>query len=337
MIPSLPLELNDYIVDYLHNDTRFLGSCALTCRTWLVAARYHRFREPIVETDEDLMAFGKLVALSPTLGPVVRRLRISRFTSAVLCSALPALPALTTLELDDCDFESGDFTSVDAKLPALQELTMELCTIGLDTLAQLLSALSGLKRLSIAQPYAILPGVPVLGRLDSLRSLRLDFCDLMLGEDAKVLVDWLLSTLQPQQLLTLHVIRLYDPRPMQPLFDTFGPGGLEHATIELYYLEGIATTGFRLERCVNLRSLSIELGNHTEWEGNTMDLRWSSLLISQLNSPSLETITLTVITRPFEPQDDWEFNDIQALDWQSINCTHQRRRAEMRISEGSSD
>ncbi|KAJ6535073.1 hypothetical protein B0H19DRAFT_964200, partial [Mycena capillaripes] len=40
---SLPRELCDLVVDYLHADRASLGSCALVCRAWVPASRFHLF------------------------------------------------------------------------------------------------------------------------------------------------------------------------------------------------------------------------------------------------------------------------------------------------------
>ncbi|OBZ70543.1 hypothetical protein A0H81_09250 [Grifola frondosa] len=39
----VPPELTDQIIDHLHDDTRALRQCSLTCRSWLPAARCHLF------------------------------------------------------------------------------------------------------------------------------------------------------------------------------------------------------------------------------------------------------------------------------------------------------
>ncbi|KAH9831578.1 uncharacterized protein C8Q71DRAFT_781370 [Rhodofomes roseus] len=328
MIASLPPELNDHILDYLHKDSRSLGACALTCRAWLATARYHRFRDIRVETDAKLTALRDLVAPSPALGLVVRRLRIYNSISPLRCSKFPSLPTLTTLVLCGCGFRLGDLAGIGVKLPALQELSMSLCGVDLDALAEFLSSISGLTIFSLAQSYLIRPlydGVPVVGHLDSLRTLRLDFSGLPRGKRTYYgPVDWFVSTLQPQQIQTLHVIHLADPRPIpvQPLFDTFGPGSLEHLFLGLYFFSDAATIGFTLEPCVNLRT--IELGHFTNQESDPRVLKWPSVLISQLDSPSLETLTLTMGTRPLSPRSNWQFKDFRALEWQSIVSTLRR-------------
>ena len=43
--PYVPAELTDIVVDLLHDDEESLATCALVCKGWLPAARYHLFRE----------------------------------------------------------------------------------------------------------------------------------------------------------------------------------------------------------------------------------------------------------------------------------------------------
>ncbi|KAJ6550848.1 hypothetical protein DFH09DRAFT_988700, partial [Mycena vulgaris] len=40
---ALPRELCDFVVDYLHAERPTLGSCALVCRAWVPASRFHLF------------------------------------------------------------------------------------------------------------------------------------------------------------------------------------------------------------------------------------------------------------------------------------------------------
>ncbi|KAH9915123.1 uncharacterized protein B0H18DRAFT_915170, partial [Fomitopsis serialis] len=75
----LPPELTDRIIDYLHTDVHSLCACALTCRTWLPAARYHRFRSVSVAHEEGIATFETLVASSPAIGHIVEDLEISFF------------------------------------------------------------------------------------------------------------------------------------------------------------------------------------------------------------------------------------------------------------------
>ncbi|EIW78455.1 hypothetical protein CONPUDRAFT_167459 [Coniophora puteana RWD-64-598 SS2] len=74
----IPPEMTDYIIDHLHDDTPALGACALVCRSWLPAARFHLFSSVSVHPwKKD--AFLALLASSTQGGPP----RLDSFASSV--------------------------------------------------------------------------------------------------------------------------------------------------------------------------------------------------------------------------------------------------------------
>lgn len=44
IVPRLPPELTDLVIDFLRDDIYALANCSLTCRAWLPRARLHKFR-----------------------------------------------------------------------------------------------------------------------------------------------------------------------------------------------------------------------------------------------------------------------------------------------------
>jgi len=44
-MPALPNEVQDRILDFLHDDKLALKACALVCRTWVPTSRFHLFRQ----------------------------------------------------------------------------------------------------------------------------------------------------------------------------------------------------------------------------------------------------------------------------------------------------
>lgn len=48
MVPELPPELLDIIIDYGYSDRRMLATCALVCKAWLQSSRYHLFRTTVI-------------------------------------------------------------------------------------------------------------------------------------------------------------------------------------------------------------------------------------------------------------------------------------------------
>ncbi|OCH89027.1 hypothetical protein OBBRIDRAFT_694338, partial [Obba rivulosa] len=41
MSPEIPIELHEYIIDFLWDDLSTLRNCALVCRDWRPTCRYH--------------------------------------------------------------------------------------------------------------------------------------------------------------------------------------------------------------------------------------------------------------------------------------------------------
>lgn len=74
---ALPRELCDAIIDHLHANPAALRACALVCRTWVPASRYHLF-EGIFLSQKCALRAARLNALlaSPrgTIAPAVRAL-----------------------------------------------------------------------------------------------------------------------------------------------------------------------------------------------------------------------------------------------------------------------
>ena len=43
--PVVPNEIQDYILDFIHDSKPALSTCALVCKSWVATSRYHLFRE----------------------------------------------------------------------------------------------------------------------------------------------------------------------------------------------------------------------------------------------------------------------------------------------------
>jgi hypothetical protein len=75
--PALPQELCDFVVDHMHAERPALGACALVCRAWVPASRFHLFEHISLTRDEGHAAarLNDLLA-SPhaTIAGAVRRL-----------------------------------------------------------------------------------------------------------------------------------------------------------------------------------------------------------------------------------------------------------------------
>ncbi|KAH9831581.1 uncharacterized protein C8Q71DRAFT_293050 [Rhodofomes roseus] len=81
-----------------------------------------------------------------------------------------------------------------------------------------------------------------------------------------------------------------------------------------------------LEPCTNLRTITIELLSGEPPE-HTKIVKCASVLVSQLHSPFLDTITLRIDNNPYSvvwEGDDWNFDHLRMVDWRSINDTLER-------------
>ncbi|PCH43746.1 hypothetical protein WOLCODRAFT_164690 [Wolfiporia cocos MD-104 SS10] len=106
MGPQIPQELCEFFIDYLHDDTRALSACSLTCRAWLLTARYHRFHAIIISYDYGRWYhLQELLVANPYLAPLIQSLRINHTTGIQTTRNQPpvftVLPSLKELMLDN--------------------------------------------------------------------------------------------------------------------------------------------------------------------------------------------------------------------------------------------
>ncbi|KAI0758740.1 hypothetical protein C8Q74DRAFT_1209427 [Fomes fomentarius] len=76
MVATLPVEVEERIIDKLHYHVDALQNCALTCRRWRPRTRYHLFAAIRVTTKDELLLLYALLSQSPHLLPLVRSLTI---------------------------------------------------------------------------------------------------------------------------------------------------------------------------------------------------------------------------------------------------------------------
>ncbi|KAF7358489.1 hypothetical protein MVEN_00899400 [Mycena venus] len=164
----LPRELCDLVVDYLHAERVALGSCALVCRAWVPASRFHLFEHISLSDNEGYVAarLDELLA-SPhaTFAPAVRSLKFYNALSPVqmrnprtghvqvktLLQTVPRIVQLTqirSLVLSDLPF---DILSAFSKVQTL-------CLVGItagSALLRLAPHLPSLTHLTLKRVHAI--------------------------------------------------------------------------------------------------------------------------------------------------------------------------------------
>ena len=71
MVPYIPLELAEAVIDHLSDSHPDLRACSLVCRHWLPRSRVHLFREIHFGKKEDLYSLTRLLKAEPTLPPLI--------------------------------------------------------------------------------------------------------------------------------------------------------------------------------------------------------------------------------------------------------------------------
>ena len=100
MLPAIPQELSDTILDFLHDDMAALCSAGLVCRSWLPASRFHLFSE--IELNRQINGHRVLLeaicAECSTIPPYIRYLEIYGDESQFVDETLLRLPLLSNLK-----------------------------------------------------------------------------------------------------------------------------------------------------------------------------------------------------------------------------------------------
>ncbi|KAI0958762.1 hypothetical protein AcV7_004481 [Taiwanofungus camphoratus] len=78
MVPNLPPELYDRIIDHLHDDRAALAACSLASRAFLQTARYHRFAHTVLDPVSATTFHPLLLASLARMGGRPRVLRVPR-------------------------------------------------------------------------------------------------------------------------------------------------------------------------------------------------------------------------------------------------------------------
>lgn len=102
IMATLPHEILDHILDYLHDDPRTLGLCALASRVLLQTSRYHRFNGLHIGL-HNIRIIMPLLNASPDLAQTITSLTMSSASrspvSHEILSTLQSLPALTKISV----------------------------------------------------------------------------------------------------------------------------------------------------------------------------------------------------------------------------------------------
>ncbi|KAJ3552870.1 hypothetical protein NM688_g3927 [Phlebia brevispora] len=157
MMPLLPHELSDRIIDFLHDDRSTLSKVSLVCRSFLPATRYHRFSN-LVLVGSRIERFNQLLDISPNLGAFVSNLVLNsglshtvwrRLSAETLSNMLQRMPALQFLDLRFLRLQD-EVMDLIGTIKVLHSLSLVGCNVpSADSLAYLLGRLESLVRLEV--------------------------------------------------------------------------------------------------------------------------------------------------------------------------------------------
>lgn len=279
LLPRLPPELCDRIIDFLYNSPRALSACCLTCRSWVPASRFHRFRSifltpfraerflHILETNPDTAYYVETVVVHfQGRDPTATLLELQEGSAETLRRVFEQLHAVTSLMITRL-FITPKMTDLFSVLAAsVKSLDLVDILIGdpisLDTM---ISAFPSLEKIVTADKMVL--DVTTSGRStvvlpSSIRTLRLNF---PYGPHAFPMSSWLHS-----KNLTQHVRKLIVdvPTPLIQrrldtitkvsfalLFDTFGPA-LETLELNMPQSLRLSDIPFTFKHCTSLRHIT---------------------------------------------------------------------------------
>lgn len=243
---KLPPELDDIILDHLHDDRAALSNCALVRRSWLPTARYHRWRnlhltcvenglrdvERIIEGCPDIVRHVQTVVLSQKKGEVCQWYDLHLLHSAL--ETVSHFPSLTEFTLDGLWFgvsKQGQFTPRSVTLPSVRRLRLSSCTFdAFEDIQQLCDAFTALSCLQLDGVWwgrwgpdrglATSVASDASPSASTLKELELGSC---FSRDK--IIDWLLNTLPSEpsiETLVLPLVGAYDTR-LKDLLNFIGP------------------------------------------------------------------------------------------------------------------
>ncbi|KAI0699687.1 hypothetical protein BC835DRAFT_1518376 [Cytidiella melzeri] len=124
---SLPQELLDYTIDFLHDDAEALASCSLVSRQWNSSAKHHLFSFIHLSGREKLLAFLELIRSPNSICAHIRGLQVNGqysklrpvVTVDLLSTIFNSLPFLAHLTLVHVHLTRIEYPNNRAALPAI--------------------------------------------------------------------------------------------------------------------------------------------------------------------------------------------------------------------------
>ncbi|EPS96519.1 hypothetical protein FOMPIDRAFT_1053165 [Fomitopsis schrenkii] len=323
LLPRLPPELCDRIIDHLFFDRRTLSACALTCRAWLPASRLHLFRHIRLQANT-IPPFLSILIENPAIGVYVEDLMIlvgsqgftipeviQMKTLQSLKEILDRLPAVKSLRIPVFFRISVMETLILSALSkSLQAISFSgLFITDLQALSELLASFPHLQSVGISNEVLWLPAIRLPPpRVDQdttslpLRHLRI--CVPPREHGAEEFVKWLdwrfrLSEVRSACIRYGEQFRSRGlPSGVSHLLSKLGPS-LEK--LELVMPRDARIKGMHLDlgRCTNLKHISFPGTKRYKdcphmHNGHYFFPTWAAAFLSRVRTDSVRTISFTI-------------------------------------------
>lgn len=238
---NLPAELDDIILDHLHDDRATLAKCSLVRHSWLPTARYHTWRDlRLTCSEKELNELGRVLEASPSVARLVHGVVLAQAkTDAcqwydlnllhLALSTLSHFPAVSSITLDGLWFGVSQPTRAQPiTLPSIRSLTISSCTFDTFDVHQLCGTFPSLSSLHLDGVWwgrwALDDRAPASE--NDLSSPAPVLKELYLGScfSRDKVIEWLLTSLPRPSIETLRlpVVSAYDTR-LRDLLAFLGP------------------------------------------------------------------------------------------------------------------
>ncbi|KAI8969565.1 hypothetical protein BD414DRAFT_258923 [Trametes punicea] len=336
-MPELPAEVVDHVLDYLHDDPQTPAACALAARVMLPTSRFHRFGELVLNG----RCFGRLKRLldaAPDLAPVVTSVRLyfSPMSIRAPLAILSQLPSLSSLGIGTTHMMDRSFIQNVSLVPAYVPHITSLYLLGPQEAGslELISTLSSFKSLKEIALWGILlkPGEVLEESLQNVAPPLGLRCLKFRGSECAALVGrWLKAHVFHVRLESLHVNTRhhFDVEQFVGLSALWSDYIKDLDLIHLICLGARLVTIFHCQPSENRENCVFRFAFDDMYNEDNRSLPWISDILTQLSSPRLRRITLSLIVGNVDLHflnsecavhdlSSACFNEMRVLYWESI-------------------
>lgn len=192
---SLPLELVDRIIDFLHNDKVTLATCALVCKKWVPTSGFHHFSRLLISRPRSELS-NFLTSPIGRIQPFLRQLCVGSMTCGwwaadpEIYHGISKCPMLKELNLESL-FINPTGPSPSIFQPLLSVTTLKLSTVQASTLSDICSLIGSFLSLErLVLDFIFWNGVAATPTCPAPPSLRHIFLS---NFDASEIMAWLSS------------------------------------------------------------------------------------------------------------------------------------------------